>query len=135
MTASERFGRFTPPRIAREERSSAFAGVASGIADALSVDPTLIRLMFALLTFASGAGIALYISGWLLLPQQGGPPPTPRRLAFGIGALIAGGSLALSGLGLADSLIWPVALVGAGIFLLRGRSAFGITVPPIRGSC
>ena len=133
MTAAEGFLRFTPPAVARPERGRALAGVAAGIAGALSVDSTLIRLMFALLTFAGGAGIPLYFAGWLLIPAEGGPRPTPRKLAFGVGALVVGASLALSGLGLADSLVWPVALVAAGIFLLRGRTAFGIVLPPVLG--
>lgn len=133
MSASENVRRFTPPPVAREPDGSVLGGVAAGLGHALGVDPTFVRLIFALLTFAGGSGIALYVGGWLLLPVRGAPPPTPRRLAFGVGALIAGGSLALSGLGLADSLVWPVALIGAGIFLLRGRTVFGITVPPVTG--
>src|SRR3954454_16552094 len=41
-----------------------FAGVCAGIAEELGVDPTLVRLIFALLALAGGAGILLYFALW-----------------------------------------------------------------------
>ena len=58
------------PRVVRRERGRALGGVASGIAETLDVDPTLIRLVFALLSFASGAGIAAYAGAWLYFPAE-----------------------------------------------------------------
>ena len=40
------------------------AGVCAGIAQALGVDVTLVRLVFALLALAGGAGIVLYLALW-----------------------------------------------------------------------
>ena len=40
------------------------AGVCAGIAQALAVDVTLVRLVFALLALAGGAGILLYLALW-----------------------------------------------------------------------
>ena len=37
---------------------------------ALEVDPTLVRLLFALLALAGGAGIALYLAAALLMPDE-----------------------------------------------------------------
>ena len=42
----------------------ALAGVCAGIAQALGVDATLVRLIFALLALAGGAGIVLYLALW-----------------------------------------------------------------------
>lgn len=47
------------------------AGVAAGIADQLGVPRWLVRLGFILLTFWNGAGILLYVAGWLLMPGEG----------------------------------------------------------------
>ncbi len=40
------------------------AGVCAGIAQTLAVDVTLVRLVFALLALAGGAGIVLYLALW-----------------------------------------------------------------------
>jgi phage shock protein C len=47
------------------------AGVASGIADYLGVDPTIVRIAMVVLVFVGGAGIPLYLAGWLLIPEEG----------------------------------------------------------------
>jgi phage shock protein PspC (stress-responsive transcriptional regulator) len=47
------------------------AGVASGIADYLAVDVTIVRIAFAVLCLFGGAGLPLYLAGWLLIPEQG----------------------------------------------------------------
>jgi phage shock protein PspC (stress-responsive transcriptional regulator) len=45
------------------------AGVAAGIADYLGIDPTVVRIVFVVLTFVGGAGLPLYLAGWLLIPE------------------------------------------------------------------
>ena len=40
----------------------ALAGVCAGIARAIGVDVTLVRVVFALLALAGGAGIVLYVA-------------------------------------------------------------------------
>ena len=47
------------------------AGVAGGIARYLNVDATLVRIGIAALILLSGAGAALYIAAWLLIPADG----------------------------------------------------------------
>jgi phage shock protein PspC (stress-responsive transcriptional regulator) len=46
-------------------------GVCAGIAQYLNVDVNVIRIVFAVLTVIGGAGIPVYIAGWLLLPEEG----------------------------------------------------------------
>ena len=41
------------------------------IADYLDVDVNIIRIVFAVLTFIGGAGVPLYLAGWLLIPEEG----------------------------------------------------------------
>jgi phage shock protein C len=53
------------------------AGVAAGIAEFFDVDVTIVRIVIAVLTVFGGAGIALYIAGWLLMPNEG----TDRSIA------------------------------------------------------
>ena len=47
------------------------AGVASGAADYLGIDVTIVRIALVVLTFVGGAGIPLYLAGWLLIPEEG----------------------------------------------------------------
>lgn len=44
------------------------AGVASGVARAAGLDPTLVRLAFVL--FAVGGGLLIYIVLWVILPRE-----------------------------------------------------------------
>jgi phage shock protein PspC (stress-responsive transcriptional regulator) len=47
------------------------AGVAGGIARYLDADVTLVRVIIAALALFSGAGAALYLAAWLLIPADG----------------------------------------------------------------
>lgn len=51
------------------------AGVAGGIARYLSADVTLVRVIIAALTLFAGAGVALYLAAWLLIPEDGDDQP------------------------------------------------------------
>ena len=131
MSASPYRLPFALPRLTRAERERAVAGVCSGIAKAIGVDATLVRLAFALLAFAGGAGIVAYAGAWLALPTEGGPDTSARRRIAGLAVLVAAGALALRGLGFADSLVWPAAICGAGVVLARrGRvsAALGLVL-------
>jgi phage shock protein PspC (stress-responsive transcriptional regulator) len=60
---------------ARQLRRSAddrmLAGVAAGIARYLDADVTLVRVVTAALVLLNGAGLALYVAAWLLIPEDG----------------------------------------------------------------
>jgi phage shock protein PspC (stress-responsive transcriptional regulator) len=47
------------------------AGVAGGIARYLNADVTLVRVIISVLALFTGAGAALYIAAWLLIPADG----------------------------------------------------------------
>jgi phage shock protein PspC (stress-responsive transcriptional regulator) len=47
------------------------AGVAGGIARSLGADVTLVRVIIAGLVLFTGAGAALYLAAWLLIPADG----------------------------------------------------------------
>jgi phage shock protein C len=57
------------------------AGVASGIARYFDVDVTIVRISIAVLSVFGGAGIALYIAGWLLMPLEGTDESIATRLS------------------------------------------------------
>ncbi len=57
-------------RRSRSER--VLAGVCGGVARSLGLDPVLVRVVVAVLAFVGGAGLLLYVVGWLLLPEDTG---------------------------------------------------------------
>lgn len=59
----------TRPRRRAGDRK--VAGVAAAIGRRYAIDPILVRVTFVMATFAGGAGVALYLLGWLLLPVEG----------------------------------------------------------------
>src|SRR5512133_257491 len=95
------------PRFTRPAEGRVIAGVCAGIAQALDVDVTLVRLVFALLALAGGAGIVLYLALWLYADGR------PVWLA-GLGVVLSG-SLLLHAVGLSDRAVAGIALVGAGL--------------------
>jgi phage shock protein C len=59
-------------KVLRRSRSHRMlAGVCGGIAEYLSVDANLVRLVVAVLTVFGGSGLLLYVAGWLLIPEEG----------------------------------------------------------------
>jgi phage shock protein PspC (stress-responsive transcriptional regulator) len=58
-------------RLRRRTADRVIGGVAGGIGDYLNVDPVLIRAAFAGLMIFGGAGLVLYVLGWLLIPEDG----------------------------------------------------------------
>lgn len=57
-------------RLYRDENDKILGGVCSGIAAYLRVDPTFVRLVFALLLFGAGTGFLLYMIMWIILPKK-----------------------------------------------------------------
>ena len=103
---------------ARDRANGVVAGVAAGIGRALEVDPTLVRLLFALLALAGGAGIALYLAAALLMPDELGERPGRVRFAAGMTLLLLAAVAVLNGLGLPWFVQISAVLAAGGVFFL-----------------
>ena len=57
-------------RLYRNTDDRKIAGVCSGIADYLDVDPTIIRLIWILLVCCAGVGVVAYIIAALVIPSD-----------------------------------------------------------------
>jgi phage shock protein C len=57
--------------LRRSYEDRMLAGVAGGAARYLGIDPMIVRIAFAVLTLFGGTGIALYLAGLLLIPDEG----------------------------------------------------------------
>lgn len=61
-------------RLHRNEHDKVVAGVATGLAEYMQVDITIVRLLFVLSTlFLAGAGLIVYIVMWIVVPVNNDP--------------------------------------------------------------
>ncbi len=110
------------PTFVRSSDDRVVAGVCAGIAQTLGVDATLIRLVFALLALAGGAGVLLYLALWAWSDHW-------SPWVAGLLGLI-GISAVLHALGLDDRVVAGIALVAGGLTLIwRRGGSFGVKAP------
>lgn len=58
-------------RLFRDTSDKFIGGVCSGIANYLNVDPAIVRILFAIITFGGfGLGVLIYILLWIILPPK-----------------------------------------------------------------
>ncbi|WCC79457.1 PspC domain-containing protein [Cutibacterium equinum] len=58
-------------KLTRPQEGRIIGGVCQGIANALDVDPTIVRVIAALLVLAAGSGPLLYLVLWMIIPEEG----------------------------------------------------------------
>jgi phage shock protein C len=56
-------------RLHRSLTDKKIAGVCGGIAAYLGWDPTLVRLLWVVLTLLGGSGVLIYIVLWIVMPE------------------------------------------------------------------
>jgi phage shock protein PspC (stress-responsive transcriptional regulator) len=61
-----------PKRLTRSRKDRMIAGVCGGLANYMAVDPTIVRLVFALATFFTVVfpGILIYLVMWIIIPKE-----------------------------------------------------------------
>ncbi len=57
-------------RLYRSRTERKIAGVCGGLATYFDIDPVIIRLLWLLFVFFGGAGIVMYVVGWLVIPLE-----------------------------------------------------------------
>ncbi|MFL6271227.1 MAG: PspC domain-containing protein [Actinomycetes bacterium] len=120
----------TSAAIVRSRTNRVLLGVAGGLGERLGVDPALVRVAFAVLALAGGAGVILYLLAWAFSVEPDtegavGRPvrrPSPRQ-ALALGMVVLGTLLLLRELGLwfGDQIVWPIALAAAGSAVIWAR--------------
>jgi phage shock protein C len=59
------------PKKLYRSNSKMIAGICAGIAEYFEVDPTIIRIVYAILTvFTLFSGIIVYLILWIIVPKQ-----------------------------------------------------------------
>jgi len=116
-------------RLRRSISDRYIAGVAGGLGRHFNIDPTIFRVLLAVLTLFGGAGVLIYAACWLFVPEEGKDRAAlnissdARKIvllaAVGIAFLLAVGD-AFSGF----SAGWPIAAIAvviAVIMIARDR--------------
>ena len=120
--------------LRRDVEHGIVAGVCSGVANRLGIDPILLRVAVAAATLAGGTGLLAYLLAWALVPERSGRSPSWARLVGRRDAwlTLSGSTLLLLslllllrewGLWLSDAIVWPVLLAGGGAALIWRQSA------------
>lgn len=121
-----------PVTLVRPRTGRLFRGVCAGLGRYTGTDPVLWRVLVAVLTVFGGAGLVLYLAGWLLVPEEGAAQSQAERMVdnrnvnpvvvVGLGGLLLLALLVtLDGDG--GGLV-PLAILGLiGYLVLRNRQA------------
>jgi len=67
-------------RLYRDSGDKMIGGVCSGIANYLNIDPAIVRILFAIISFGGGFGFLAYILLWIILPPKDLEGFSGRRL-------------------------------------------------------
>jgi phage shock protein C len=67
----------TKKRLVRSSNDQKLGGVCAGIADYLDTDPTVIRVVYLVVSFFTGffPGVILYFILWVVMPEAETPQP------------------------------------------------------------
>lgn len=57
-------------KLYRVPSKGMIGGICVGLGEYLDLDPTVVRLIFVLLTFAGLSGVLIYIIMWLIIPVK-----------------------------------------------------------------
>ena len=79
---------YVQKRLTRSATDNKIAGVCGGLADYMDVDPTVVRLVWVLITFFTGIvlGLIAYLVAWLVIPlavpvEATAPSPSSTQTA------------------------------------------------------
>jgi phage shock protein PspC (stress-responsive transcriptional regulator) len=118
----------TVRRLTRRTDNRIVAGVASGIAAYLGIEPWIVRVGFVVLVPFGGFGALAYLIAWLLVPVEGSEqslassvvrrPPSGWRSYLGVGLILLAVAILASTFS-SPQVIWAIVLIAFGLFLFR----------------
>jgi phage shock protein PspC (stress-responsive transcriptional regulator) len=114
-----------PRRLRRSATEHKIAGVAGGAAEYFGLDPTLVRIGFAVMSLVGGIGLAAYAVAVFVMPAADGAPPLTTTSKVAIAAIAIAALFAMPFAGVSAAVL----LVPAAIGVLVWR-AFGGEVDP-----
>jgi phage shock protein C len=67
-------------RLYRSKTDRMIGGVCGGLGGYFNIDPTLVRLIFVVLTIMGGGGVLIYFILWIVIPEEGRVAGTPQEI-------------------------------------------------------
>jgi len=142
-------------KLRKSDTNKVIFGVCGGLGEYLDLDPTVVRILFAVFTLFGGIGLLAYIIGAILIPAPltGSGPSTglsskkiePSR---NIGVIIGGLLIVIGGLFVLKEvfrgwnsnifnflfpfpfgIIWPIILILIGLIFVIGYNRRGVLLP------
>ncbi|WP_432831797.1 PspC domain-containing protein [Dactylosporangium sp. CA-092794] len=124
---------FNRAMLVRPLQGRYIAGVCAAVGRATNTDPTLWRVIFAVLSLAGGVGIVAYLLGWILLPAEGdtGSPleallgrgrsgtSAPLAIVIGVAAVLT--FLLVMSQNVGAALVGIAVVVGVVALVVRGQ--------------
>jgi phage shock protein PspC (stress-responsive transcriptional regulator) len=114
--------------LTRRTDNKMIAGVASGIAAYLGIEPWIVRIGFVVMVPFGGFGALAYLIAWLLVPIEGSGrslagdvlrrPPSGIRSYIGVALILLAVAILASAFS-EPGVIWAIVLIAFGIFLFR----------------
>jgi len=65
-------------RLQRSRTEKMLAGVCGGLGEYFDIDPTIVRVLWVVVSFMGGAGILAYLILWVIVPLESPGPAAPR---------------------------------------------------------
>ena len=62
-------GNHMDKKLTKSSNNRMLCGVCAGLAEYFSIDPTVVRLLWVILTFCGGSGILAYIIAAIIIPE------------------------------------------------------------------
>lgn len=130
----------SPPRFRRRPEEGLLGGVCAGLARRFQVNVRVVRLLGAMTVGFGGIGVGLYALAWAVVPVAPGSQGAGRRrgawreallTVFGTVVLLA--ALRSLGVGLGQTILWPVVIGGCGLALVW-RPAVGGAIDAAPGT-
>ena len=126
-----------PHKLYKSRQNRIIDGVCGGIAEYFDVDPTIVRLLWVLITLMGGSGFLLYIIAMIIMPvnpehivsnqQTVVTYPPDKRRFFGVMLILIGAFFLLMNVGwfwgfswwsFSKTILLPTLLIGIGAFLI-----------------
>lgn len=136
-------------RLYKSRQHKFIDGICGGLAEYFGIDPTIVRILWVLITIMGGAGFLLYILGMIIIPSNPehiapAVPPAPSRPGtdkkrfWGILLILAGAFLLMINLGwfaeyewwsFSRTILLPILLVLVGALLIYSHSFKSRPIP------